>query len=86
MISWSPLFDNFEEYLDFPGFTNLLGFEEITEAEVAANGEVMEAADAVAVDEDEDILFQIETKVGFGGGLPHLAMIAENPYLRSETK
>ena len=49
IVSLSPLFDNFVEDLDFPCSTNLFGFEEITGAELAAFGEIIEAAEDAAL-------------------------------------
>ena len=87
IVSLSPLFDNFVEDLDFPCSTNLFGFEEISGAELAALREIIEAAeDAAAAGVDDDNLFQMDTNVGFGGGFPHLARMAENPDMGSETK
>ena len=86
IILLSTLFNNVVEDLDFPCCTNLFGSEEITGAELASLGEIIEAAEDAAAVVDDDNFFQIETKVGFGGGFPHLARMAENPDMGSETK
>ena len=99
IISLSTLFVNVVVDLDFLSCTNLFDFEleetieaelaaleETTEAELAALGEIIETAEDAAAVVDDDNFFQIETKVGFGGGFPHLARMAENPDMGSETK
>ena len=73
--------------LDFLSCTNLFDFEpeETIEAELAALGEITEAAEDTADVEDDDNFLQIDSKVGLGGGFPHFARMAAKPDIRSET-